>query len=269
MNKAGDIINHCRMSAPHACGYLDERTEQLLFIMLGAEHSAERYERLLESGWRRFRTIAYKPHCAGCIACLSLRISVMDHVARRSHSRILKRNIDLKRCYSSALATEEHFRLFSRYMFARHADSSLGMPDRERFADFAEDNPTFARIIEYRDKRGKLLAASMSDLLPDGLSMVFSYFDPDEDRRSLGKFMILDHIDIARQGHGTYLYLGYWVPGCPKLKYKSTFDAAEVYRERHWSSLSDPDAYGPDSFPVLPRDGNVKGRTRTRSTGDN
>ncbi len=198
----------------------------------------------------------YRPSCAECSACLSARIRVADFQPTRSQKRVLKRNARLHRRATSPWATEEQFALFRTYLDSRHATGGMADMDLFEFAAMVEETPIRSRLIEYTDPGtdgdmlGGLKAVCLTDVLDDGLSMVYSFFDPTRDRDSLGTFIILDHIAIARELGLPYVYLGYWVPGSPKMGYKSRFDALEIYRGGAWQPLGDPADYSADIHPL-------------------
>lgn len=229
------------LTGPRPCPYLPGRRERKLFTNLSGPHAASLHDELAAHGFRRSQNIAYRPACSGCSACVSTRVRVQEFAPSRSQKRILKRNGDLIRTADGAAATAEHYRLFARYLDARHTDGGMTDMDIFDFAAMVEDSPVRTRLVEYRapepdDPAGRLVAVCITDLISDGLSMVYSFFDPDEDRRSLGVYMILDHIEIARQAELPFTYLGYWVSGSPKMDYKIRFQPAEILTERGWQA---------------------------------
>ena len=175
-----------------------------------------------------------------------------DFTPKRSQRRVAKRNAHLKRAPRAAWATEEQYALFRTYLDARHADGGMADMDVFEFAAMIEETPVRTRVIEYRDGAAddKLAAVCLTDILDDGLSMVYSFFDPANDKLSLGTYVILDHIAIARELGLPYVYLGYWVPGSPKMDYKAKFKGLEVYRDGKWNQVSDPAAYSADMHPL-------------------
>ena len=197
---------------------------------------------LTEVGFRRSQNIAYRPACEGCDACVSARIPVADYGFSRSEERILDRSADLSRNLVEAEATREQFELLRRYLDARHAGGGMADMTWLDYVAMVEDTAVRTHLIEYRlpagDGPGDLIGCILVDVLSDGLSLVYSFFDPAAQRRSLGSFMILDHVRQARAAGLPYVYLGYWVPGSGKMAYKARFNPLEVLRLGGWRLLS-------------------------------
>lgn len=244
------------VTAPQPCPYLDGRVERKLFTALQGDHASVLNDALSKQGFRRSQNVLYRPSCAECNACLSARIRVADFKPRRSHRRILSRNRDLSRQATSPWATEEQFDLFRTYLGARHADGGMADMDVFEFASMIEETPVRSRVVEYhspptgRQNRRELTAVCLTDVLEDGLSLVYSFFNPDLHTRSLGTYMILDHIEIAREAELPYIYLGYWVPGSPKMQYKASFGALEIFMNGEWQALDNPQDFKLDTHPL-------------------
>jgi arginine-tRNA-protein transferase len=190
--------------------------------------------------------VLYRPSCAGCSACLSARIVVGGFRASRGQRRVLHRNTELERVTRNPWATETQYALFRRYLDARHATGGMADMDMSEFAAMIEESPVRSRVIEYyrphHGPSGRALAAvCLTDILSDGVSMVYSFFDPGLERRSLGTYVILDHVAIAAEAELPYVYLGYWVPGSAKMDYKARFQPLEIFAEGRWSLLRDTD----------------------------
>ncbi len=228
--------------------------ERKLFTALQGEAAVGLNDALSKQGFRRSQNVLYRPSCAECAACMSARIRVADFDPSRSQRRVLKRNARLTRRATSPWATEDQYDLFRRYLDARHADGGMADMDMFEFAAMVEETPVRSRLIEYADttKRASAgpVAACLTDILDDGLSMVYSFFAPELERDSPGSFLILDHIAIARELNLPYVYLGYWVPGSPKMGYKANFAALEVYRHGVWSDIGDPGGYDSALHPL-------------------
>ena len=246
------------VTAPQPCPYLDGKAERKLFTTLRNPDAASVNDFLSLRGFRRSQGVVYRPSCAGCQACLSTRIPVRDFKPGRTLRRVLARNRDLTRHAANAQATEDQYELFRTYLDRRHADGGMAEMDAFEFAAMIEETPVRTRVVEYRrapnreiGERGPdvLVAACLTDVLADGLSMVYSFFDPAEDRRSLGSYMIMDHLEIARAAGLPYVYLGYWVPGSPKMDYKARFTPFEVYQGEAWRRVENPEAVDPDEDP--------------------
>ncbi|MGM0583174.1 MAG: arginyltransferase [Pseudomonadota bacterium] len=252
----GKIAPQFFVTAPQPCPYLPGRSERKLFTTLRNPDASAVNDYLSLRGFRRSQGVVYRPSCAGCAACLSTRIPVADFRPSRSQRRIMSRNADLARHAAGPVATEDQYDLFRRYLDTRHADGGMAEMDAFEFAAMIEETPVRTRVVEYRrppdreaGERGPdiLVAACLTDVLSDGLSMVYSFFEPGADRRSLGAWMILDHVEIARQAGLPYVYLGYWVPGSPKMDYKARFRPFEIYQGDRWVRVGDPAGVEPDA----------------------
>ncbi len=187
--------------------------------------------------------IAYRPACDGCSACVSVRIVVNDFEPSRGQKRILKRNTDLVRTEVPAEATREQFALLRTYLDARHSGGGMSDMGLFDYVAMVEETPVNTHIVEYRMRgdgdQGQLKACALTDVLRDGVSMVYSFFHPGEDTRSLGSHMILDHIESARSRGLPYVYLGYWIQGSEKMDYKSKFRPLEALGAEGWARLID------------------------------
>ncbi len=260
------------VTAPQPCPYLPGQSERKLFTSLSGEGAKALNDTLSKQGFRRSQNVLYRPACSDCAACLSARIRVADHVPSRSHRKVLRRNAHLHREATSPWATEEQYDLFRRYLDVRHADGGMADMDVFEFAAMIEETPIRSRVIEYTEKlpsteatapnharggtgRGarRLVAVCLTDVLDDGLSLVYSFYDPRHAHDSLGTYMILDHVALARQVGLPYVYLGYWVPGSTKMDYKARFGALEVYREGEWRDLGNPSEYSAPPHPLAVR----------------
>jgi len=253
------------VTAPQACPYLDGRRERKLFTALQGDQAEKLNNALSKQGFRRSQNVLYRPSCTDCTACMSARIRVADFEPKRGHRRVSKRNAALKRTARSAWATEEQYELFRTYLDARHADGGMADMDVFEFAAMIEETPVRTRVIEYRNaidaddaspeaeaaaRKAPLSAVCLTDILDDGLSLVYSFFDPALQANSLGTYLILDHIALAREVGLPYVYLGYWVPGSAKMGYKASFPALEVYVNGGWQDIGDPAQYSNQTHPL-------------------
>ena len=242
------------VTAPQPCPYLEGRMERKLFTALQGDAAQTLNDSLSKQGFRRSQNVLYRPSCADCSACLSARIRVTDFAPTKSQKRVIRRNAGLQRTATSPWATEEQYALFRRYLDHRHADGGMADMDIFEFAAMIEETPIRSRVIEYADKgkaRGEdLQAVCLTDVLDDGVSMVYSFFDPARDKQSLGTHLILDHIAIAREAGLPFVYLGYWVPGSDKMAYKANFSGLEVYRGGAWVKMRNPDIFKDDTHPL-------------------
>jgi arginine-tRNA-protein transferase len=225
--------------------------ERKLFTALQGENAERLNDSLSQQGFRRSQNVLYRPSCAECSACLSARIDVSAFAPSRSQRRTINRNKDIRRRATSPWASEEQYDLFRSYLDSRHADGGMADMDVFEFAAMIEETPIRSRVVEYSDaESGGLVGVSLTDVLSDGLSMVYSFYAPDMPRRSLGTYMILDHVEIARDAGLPYVYLGYWVPGSQKMGYKAKFSGLEVYAGGCWQKMKDPERYSSETHPL-------------------
>ena len=226
------------VTAPQVCPYLPDRIERKLFTSIQGDDAQLLNDSLSQQGFRRSQNILYRPSCNECSACLSARIDVKKFKPSKSQKKIIRRNKFLIRSSNSPWATEEQFDLFQRYLQERHAKGGMADMDVFEFAAMIEESSIETRVIEYHHEN-LLQSVCLSDFLSDGLSMVYSFFDPDNSKQSLGTFMILDHIALALELGLPYLYLGYWVPGSSKMDYKVNFKGVEIFQNNIWQPLSE------------------------------
>lgn len=225
--------------------------ERKLFTALQGEGAQRLNDSLSKQGFRRSQNVLYRPSCADCAACLSARINVAAFTPSKSQRRVQKRNKGLERRATSPWATEEQYALFRRYLQSRHATGGMADMDAFEFAAMIEETPIRTRVVEYSDSETKhLTAVCLTDVLDDGVSMVYSFYEPDRPRDSLGTYIILDHVEIAREADLPYVYLGYWVPGSDKMGYKSAFSGLEVYAGGEWRKMTDPSEYDNRLHPL-------------------
>jgi arginine-tRNA-protein transferase len=224
------------------CPYLPGRVERKVFARLSGAFAQPLSEALTHSGFRRSQSIAYRPACEGCSACVSVRILVDQFEPSRTFKRIAKRNADLVRSEVVAEATREQFALLRTYLDSRHAGGGMSDMGLFDYVAMVEETPVDTQIVEYRrhmldGKPGPLIACALTDVLKDGVSMVYSFFHPGEDTRSLGTHMILDHIRDAKSRGLGHVYLGYWVEGSEKMNYKTRFQPMEALGRDGWKRI--------------------------------
>jgi arginine-tRNA-protein transferase len=232
------------VTAPQPCPYLPGRLERKLFTHLTHEKPAGLIDNLLKGGFRRSQNIAYMPYCEGCHACVSVRVLVDSFEPNRSMRKTMERNRDLYARRVSAAPTTEQYGLFRDYIDARHFDGGMADMTVLDYAMMVEDSVVDTFLSEYRAKPADpldsavdgwpLKAVALCDRLSDGISMVYSYYDPREESRSLGTMMILEHIEYARRLGLPYLYLGYWIDGSRKMSYKTRFKPQEHLTSNGW-----------------------------------
>ena len=228
------------LTAPSPCPYLPERFERKVFAHLPLSDGATVNDSLTQVGFRRSQNIAYRPACEACTSCVSARLPVSDYVFSRSERKAIARNEDLERHLVEAEATMEQFDLLRRYLTARHANGGMAEMTWPDYVAMVEDTAVRTHIIEYRTRSidggpGDLVACVLVDLMSDGLSLVYSFYDPNQSRRSLGSFIILDHVIQAGLTRLPYVYLGYWVRGSDKMAYKVRFSPIELLRPEGWT----------------------------------
>ncbi|WP_293549839.1 arginyltransferase [Parvibaculum sp.] len=226
------------ITTPQPCPYLPGRYEKKVFTHLLTENAISLNDTLTQAGFRRSQNIAYRPACDGCSACVSVRILVNEFEPNRSFRRILARNADLGGEMLPARATQEQFSLLRTYLDARHAEGGMAEMTPLDYVSMIEDTTVRSSLIEYRmNGDSTLRACSLTDMLQDGLSMVYSFFDPRDETRSLGSYMVLDHVERARALGLPYVYLGYWVADCRKMAYKMRFRPLEALGMDGWRAV--------------------------------
>lgn len=196
------------------------------------------YASLSEVGFRRSGDHLYRPHCQHCTACIAARIPVADFSPNRQQRRILKRNAELQVIRKRPSFNEEYYDLYRRYIEQRHADGDMYPPSRDQFATFLVRDLPFCCFFEFR-LHGRLLAIAVTDVLPNGLSAVYTFYDPDEEQRSLGRYAILWQIAETERLGLQAVYLGYWIKNCRKMNYKTQYRPIELFVNQRWSPSPD------------------------------
>jgi leucyl-tRNA---protein transferase len=234
------------LTAPSPCPYLPGRHERKVFTHLVGEKAGDLNDLLTHGGFRRSQSIAYRPACDQCRACVSIRVIANEFRPSRSFRKIMARNADIVGEQRSAVPTSEQYSVFRAYLDQRHRHGGMADMTVLDYAMMVEDSHVETRIIEYRRRssdtsvtgRGNdLVAVALTDVLSDGLSMVYSFFEPSEESRSLGTFMILDHINRARRQGLPYVYLGYWIEGSKKMDYKGRFLPQQRLAPSGWTRV--------------------------------
>ena len=227
------------ITLPAPCPYLPGQWERKIFTPLDPLDGPHLNDYLTHSGFRRSQNVIYRPACESCNSCQSLRVNVNAFKWTSSFRRIVNKNADLNREICEPFGTQEQFDLLHAYLTTRHKEGGMTDMDFERYEMMVEDCAARTDVFEYRDQDGALIACSITDNLRDGLSMVYSFFDVNASKRSLGSFMVLDQIDVCRQWGLPYLYLGYWVKNSPKMAYKSRFKPYEILSAQGWEKTDD------------------------------
>ncbi len=235
------------LTSPTACPYLPGREERKVFTHLVGARARDLNDVLSQGGFRRSQSIAYRPACETCRACVSVRVRVDDFSPSRGFRKVLARNSDLIGETLPPQPRSEHYSLFRSYLDQRNPEGGMATMSALDFAMMVEDSHVETSLIEYRRRTpdsgftgrgaGDLYAMALTDMLNDGLSMVYSVFDPELEGRSLGTFMVLDHIARARRLGLPYVYLGYWVEGSPKMDYKARFLPQERLSPTGWDRV--------------------------------
>lgn len=228
------------LTAPSQCPYLEAERERKVFTHLVGPRAGEMNDLLTQGGFRRSQNIAYRPACEHCRACVSVRIVAGEFIPGRSLRRTQARNADLVGVERPAYATAEQFDLFRTYLDSRHQSGGMADMTLDDYKVMVEETHVETRVIEYRvasgllEEEGELVAVALSDFMVDGLSMVYSFFNPAYVKRSLGSFMIIDHVERAQAMGLPYVYLGYWVKGSRKMDYKKRFQPQEHLTGQGW-----------------------------------
>jgi arginyl-tRNA--protein-N-Asp/Glu arginylyltransferase len=224
-------------TSPVSCPYLPGRAERKLIVELGGNSGALFYDELSRAGFRRSHRFAYRPACRGCSSCVPVRIAVDRFSHTRSTRRIRNANRDIQGSFVAAHATPEQFRLFSAYQRSRHSDSDMASMSYRDYLAMVEDTPVRTAIAECRDRSGTLVAASLVDLLDDGISAVYSFYDPQRGKRSLGTWAVLWLVEQCQRHGQPFVYLGYWIADSSKMAYKERFPALERLADGIWTTF--------------------------------
>ncbi|WP_183630244.1 arginyltransferase [Pseudomonas sp. AS2.8] len=222
---------------PHACSYLPNEQATTLFLDPSQPMNGQIYAELSELGFRRSGDHLYRPHCQLCKACVPARIPVTRFRPSRKQTRVLKRNLDIKVTRCDPGFTEERYQLYARYISERHADGDMFPPSRGQFSTFLVSHLPYAFFYEMRVE-DRLIGIAVTDVLPNGMSAVYTFYDPSEEKRSLGVFGILWQIAETRRLGLDAVYLGYWIKGCRKMSYKTEYRPIELFVNQRWVALA-------------------------------
>ncbi|MEL6487386.1 MAG: arginyltransferase [Pseudomonadota bacterium] len=231
------------VTSPAPCPYLPDRQERKVFTELKGAHADQLNEALGRIGFRRSQTVAYRPSCIGCQACVSVRVVADEFKPSSTQKRDIKRNSDLVVTECRPWATSEQFDLLTKYLGVRHPDGGMTAMDELDYADMVEQTPVSTTLVEYREPTadgspGKLVGACLTDRQGDGLSMIYSFYDPEHTSRAgLGNYIILNHIRRAVRDRLPYVYLGYWVDESPRMAYKVRYRPLETLTRDGWKRM--------------------------------
>lgn len=220
----------------HDCSYLPGRMARSVYVDLDTPMNGSTYSALVEQGFRRSGELVYRPHCPSCSACIPVRVPAQRFVPNRSQTRVVTRNADLTVRRKPAVFDEVHYRLFSRYLDARHGQGGMASSSREEYVQFLTAGWVHTSFVEFR-LGDELLALAVVDYLEDALSAVYTFFDPDHAKRSLGVNAVLWQIGEARRLGLSWLYLGFWIEECRKMAYKNRYRPLQALIGGRWREL--------------------------------
>ena len=226
------------LSAPQPCPYLPHQTASTILLDPDLAVYQSLYESMVRHGFRRSGHMVYRPHCSECQACVSVRVPVHNFVANRAQRRIWRRNRDLRVATRRPRFDPQQFDLYRRYQTERHPGSTMDHPDPDKYKEFMVNSGVNTVFIEMY-LHEQLAAVAVTDQLTDGLSAIYTFYEPDLAKRSLGSYSVLWQIENAKRQQLRWVYLGYWIERCEKMKYKARFKQIEGFRDSRWSSLPD------------------------------
>ena len=229
-------LNELKLFAttPHPCSYLDDRDATTVFIDPEVSVDQNLYSQLTNYGFRRSGKHRCRPACKTCQACIPIRVDVETFTPNRSQQRCLRKNKDLTVTVVSTIDTDEHYTLYAKYIEQRHSDGDMYPPKRDEYRSFLSAQWGVATYLEFRNSENSLIGVAVADQLENGISAVYTFFDPDEQKRSLGVYAVLAQIEWAQKQSNRYVYLGYWIKECQKMSYKTLYKPFELFINNQW-----------------------------------
>ena len=229
-------LNELKLFAttPHPCSYLDDRDATTVFIDPEVSVDQNLYSQLTNYVFRRSGKHRCRPACKTCQACIPIRVDVETFTPNRSQQRCLRKNKDLTVTVVSTIDTDEHYTLYAKYIEQRHSDGDMYPPKRDEYRSFLSAQWGVATYLEFRNSENSLIGVAVADQLENGISAVYTFFDPDEQKRSLGVYAVLAQIEWAQKQSNRYVYLGYWIKECQKMSYKTLYKPFELFINNQW-----------------------------------
>ena len=238
-NQKNDPLKMLTLVDTHECSYLSHQQANSIFLDHDTPPSWQQYCQLSHVGFRRSGNHFYRPQCPSCDACKSSRILAFDiDLKKKRYKRLLNKTSDFSISLASASFSQEHYSLYERYINTRHKGGDMYPPSEKQYQGFLVSAHEYSQFLEIRDSQQKLIACTAVDILNDGLSAIYTYFDPDYDSLSPGTLAVLLLCSLARQRNLEYVYLGYWVKSCQKMQYKAQFKPLEIFNGENWQLLN-------------------------------